>query len=78
MKKILENMRIFRLMFGFTQGEISEKLGISHTSYANIETGKAILDPNKLPIIAQALGVEEETLHNFDKNKYLKKHKIHE
>jgi transcriptional regulator with XRE-family HTH domain len=76
MNKILENMRIFRLMFGFTQGEISEKLGISHTSYANLERGEAILDLEKIPTIEKALGIEEGTLKTFDKKKYLKNHKI--
>ena len=70
-------MRIFREMFGFTQGEIAKKLEISHTSYANLERGDAILDPNKLPIIEKVLGLEEGTLQTFDKNKYLKSHKIH-
>jgi len=74
--KIIENLRIFREMQGFTQGEIAKKLNISHSSYANLERGEAILDLDKIPTIEQALGIEEGTLKTFDKSIFLKKHKI--
>jgi transcriptional regulator with XRE-family HTH domain len=76
MNRIVENLRIFREMFGYTQTYIADKLGISTAGYRKIETGETMLNAKKLPIICEILGVEEQTLRSFNKNNYLKNHKI--
>ena len=74
--KIIENLRIFRQMYGLSQSYVAMKLGLSTAGYGLIESGETMLNPKKLPIICQIIGIEEDTLRTFDKNSYLTKHKI--
>jgi transcriptional regulator with XRE-family HTH domain len=72
MTNTLENLRIFRTMYGITQEFMAYKLGVSHTAYAKIERGETILSEDKITKICEIIGIETNTLKNFDKKNYLK------
>ncbi|MBT6005438.1 MAG: helix-turn-helix transcriptional regulator, partial [Prolixibacteraceae bacterium] len=58
-----------------SQVQMAEKLGIAQVNYSKIETGKTKLISEKLPRIANILGVDLITLlfPEFDKAKYFQK-----
>jgi transcriptional regulator with XRE-family HTH domain len=61
--KIGQIARSIRIEKGIKQSFVSEKLGFkSHSSYSEIESGKRNLPSDKIPILAQTLGVSVEEL----------------
>lgn len=71
-KKHAENLRIFRMMFGYSQQYIGSKIGVSHTAYAKYERGETIITQNIMVDICGVLGIDVNTLKTFEKNVYLK------
>lgn len=66
--KLGQTARKIRISKGIKQSFISEKLGFkSRSSYSEIESGKRDLPANKVPILADALGVTVEDLF-FDQD----------
>lgn len=47
---------------GLTQAQMAEAIGIAHTTYQKYEYGKAFPRPDKVALIAAALGVEDSDL----------------
>ena len=72
----LENLRIFREMFGYSQEYLGEQLGISHTAYAKMERGETQLTETKLHKYCEVVGIEKEKLYEFDKNSYKKNKRV--
>jgi transcriptional regulator with XRE-family HTH domain len=61
--KIGKAAREIRIGKGIKQSFISEKLGFKYqSSYADIETGRRKLSADKVPILAEALGVSLDEL----------------
>lgn len=71
-KKYAENLRIFRMMFGYSQEYIGSKIGVSHTAYAKYERGETIITQKVMVDICGVLGIDVNTLKTFEKNVYLK------
>jgi transcriptional regulator with XRE-family HTH domain len=61
-KKILKNIKKYRLQKNLTQRDLSLKTGISRSSIAMIETGKRDLTVSKIFQIAKALDIEAHEL----------------
>ncbi|WP_428655402.1 helix-turn-helix domain-containing protein [Runella sp.] len=57
MKTIAEKIRLFRLERGLSQENMADSLGISTTSYGDIERGKTDLSLSRFYQIAEALNV---------------------
>ncbi len=82
-KQLGNRIRHFRKLNGFTQEELSEKIGVENSTLGHIEIGKNLPSTSRLPIIAEAMNVsvyelfiEKEIDPNVDKidaiNKILK------
>jgi DNA-binding XRE family transcriptional regulator len=71
-KKYAENLRIFRMMFGYSQEYIGIKIGVSSTAYAKYERCETIITQKVMVDICGILGIDVNTLKTFDKNIYLK------
>jgi transcriptional regulator with XRE-family HTH domain len=67
MNKVLENIRSMRLLKGWSQEMMAEKLEMSPNGYANIERGETDIQMSRLEQIAQILEVELSDLFTFDK-----------
>jgi transcriptional regulator with XRE-family HTH domain len=56
-------IRAFRKLKGYTQSELSEKLGVSVAVLGAVERGTRKPDPKLLRLIAETLGVSKEELN---------------
>lgn len=57
-----ENLTMLRRMHGFSQEEISEKIGISRQAYAKWESGSTVPDIEKCALLAQVYGTTLDSL----------------
>jgi len=71
-----EKIRLIREMRGFSQENVSAKLGIAQNSYSKIETNQVKLESSMLVKIAEVLGVSptdilsnQPAIINFQSNK---------
>lgn len=62
MKRITEKIRLYRLERGLSQENIADALGISTTSYGDIERGKTDLSLSRFYQIAEILKVSVAAL----------------
>lgn len=62
-----ENLIILRSINGFSQEQISEKIGISRQAYAKWESGETVPDINKCSLLAQLYGVTIDSLLKSEK-----------
>ncbi len=70
-KKILAGiLKRIRLIKGFTQIEIAEKLGIKQSSYQRIEAGETSIDTERLKKICEIFGIEANQLFDFYKEEH--------
>lgn len=60
--KNLENVKILRLLKGYSQEYMAYKLGISQKSYSNIENGKTLLNDNLKNKISKILEIKPNTI----------------
>ena len=60
LKKLRNLIRTYRLKKGYSQENMAELLGISQSSYANIESGKNKLTIDKLLEIIQLLDIPHD------------------
>jgi transcriptional regulator with XRE-family HTH domain len=59
LRKIGERIKHIRMEKGFTQSYVSKKLGYKSSSMlSEVESGKKGLDADKLPLLADILGVD--------------------
>lgn len=65
--KLEQKIRLFRDLQGYSQEYVANKLKISHTAYAKMETGKTKITPQKLQEIANILEVSPEDIESFEK-----------
>lgn len=72
MNKIHENIRSMRLLKGWSQETMAEKLDLSPNSYANIERGETDVQLSRLEQIAQVLEIEVSDLFDFDRRVFFK------
>lgn len=56
-------IRAFRKLKGYTQSELSEKLGVSVAILGAVERGTRKPDPKLLRMITEALGIDKEELN---------------
>lgn len=70
--QLAQRLRAFRKLKGYTQQELSNKIGISLAVLGAIERGNRLPEPNILIAVAQALGVTMEELRR-DGNCYRKR-----
>lgn len=57
-----ENLVMLRNIHGYSQEEISEKIGISRQAYAKWETGATIPDVEKCSLLARVYGTTVDSL----------------
>ena len=62
MKTIVEKIRLLRLQYGLSQENMADSLGISTTSYGDIERGKTDLTLSRLHQIAEVFEISITTL----------------
>lgn len=62
MKTIAEKIRLLRLQHGFSQENMADLLGISTTSYGDIERGKTDLTLSRLHRIAEVFEINSTAL----------------
>ncbi len=62
MKTIADKIRLLRLERGFSQENMADSLGISTTSYGDIERGKTDITLSRLMQIAKIYGINLLTL----------------
>lgn len=57
-----ENLLMLRNMYGYSQEQIAEKIGISRQAYAKWETGATIPDIEKCSLLAKVYGTTVDSL----------------
>lgn len=57
-----ENLVMLRNIYGFSQEEIAEKVGISRQAYAKWESGATVPDIEKCSLLARVYGVTVDSL----------------
>lgn len=63
---LAKNLKLLRLKFGYTQGQIAEYLNISRSAYTYYEMGNTEPSINSLEILSQIYDVKiDELLHNM-------------
>lgn len=62
-----DNLIMLRSVNGFSQEQISEKIGISRQAYAKWESGETVPDINKCSLLAQLYGVTIDSLLKSEK-----------
>ncbi len=65
-KNFGKRVRELRLMYGLTQEELSEKIGISPKSLSQIELGGNFVSADTLELICQTLNIKPAVLFNFE------------
>jgi transcriptional regulator with XRE-family HTH domain len=66
---IYENMRKIRLLKSLKQTTVASRLGVSQSTYHRIEQGIQAINEETIKKVADALGIEQDKLHNFDEHK---------
>lgn len=66
MRKRVSFVRAWREHLGLTQREVAERMGISQSSYAQMESNAHKLRPSTAKRIADAFGIEWEQLREDD------------
>lgn len=70
-KKFGENVRYYRKLAHLTQEQLAEKAGVAPNTIGYIERGKNSIHFSKIPLLADALGIEIYKLFvfvDFDNN----------
>lgn len=62
-----DNLIMLRSMNGFSQEEVSERIGISRQAYAKWESGKTVPDIEKCLLLAELYGVTIDSLVKTNK-----------
>lgn len=70
-KHISNNIRILRLLKGYTQRKVAEDFGIASTTYGHLETGETMPNLEMLCRIADYYNVTLDYLVSFDINKHI-------
>ncbi|WP_309122850.1 helix-turn-helix transcriptional regulator [Paenibacillus sp.] len=65
-QQLAGRIRAFRKLKGYTQNELSEKLGVSVAVLGAVERGTRKAEPRLLREIADALGIEKEELNGTE------------
>lgn len=60
--QIYEKLKVMRILKGWSQEELAEKLGYSINGYARIERGETDINLTKLEKIAKTMGVDLQQL----------------
>ncbi len=64
--KVAENIKFIREVFGETQKELAEIIGVTHNAISNYENGERMPDLQKLEVIALHYGIAVDALINGD------------
>ena len=62
-----DNLVSLRKMHGFSQDELSEKIGVSRQTLSKYETGESLPDIEKGKLLAEVLDVSLDDLVNYDR-----------
>lgn len=62
-----DNLISMRKMYGYSQDELAEKIGVSRQTLSKYETGDSLPDIEKCKRLADALDVSLDDLVNYDK-----------
>ncbi|TLS48630.1 helix-turn-helix transcriptional regulator [Paenibacillus antri] len=65
-QQLAGRIRAFRKLKGYTQNELSEKLGVSVAVLGAVERGTRKAEPRLLREIADALGIDKEELNGTE------------
>ena len=57
-----ENLRMYRLMNGFTQNEVADYIGVERSTYTYYETGKTLPNIFTVILLSELYGVTIEDL----------------
>lgn len=63
-----DNLILLRNMYGYSQEELSEKIGISRQAYAKWESGATVPDIEKCSRLAEIYGVSLDSLVSTESN----------
>jgi len=61
---IAEKLKIIRTHYGMSQVEFAEKLGVSRSTYTNIEQGRAVATPRLIHTVAAIFHIDKEILED--------------
>ena len=64
-------IRMLRELKGISQDSLARSLGVSQQAFQKIESGQTKIDIEKAELVATELGMELETLINFNPANYL-------
>ena len=62
-----DNLVSLRKMHGFSQDELSEKIGVSRQTLSKYETGESLPDIERCKLLAEVLDVSLDELVNYDR-----------
>ena len=62
-----DNLISMRKMYGYSQDELAEKIGVSRQTLSKYETGESLPDIEKCRLLADVFGVSMDDLTNYDK-----------
>lgn len=68
MTNIGTKIKRVRELRNFSQEFVAEKIGVSQSNYARMESNEVAISPERLQKIAEALNVEESIIKTFDEN----------
>lgn len=63
---IAKNIRMLRILNGYTQNQLCDFLQMSRTAYFNLENGGKLLDYETLHILSEFYGISLEYIISFD------------
>ena len=68
MEYIGRKIKRIRELRNFSQEFVADKIGISQSNYARIESNEVAITPERLQKIAEALNTTESVIKDFDEN----------
>ena len=68
MEYIGRKIKRIRELRNFSQEFVADKIGMSQSNYARIESNEVAISPDRLQKIAEALNTTESVIKDFDEN----------
>jgi transcriptional regulator with XRE-family HTH domain len=68
MENIGKKIKSIRELRNFSQEFVGNKIGISQSNYARVESNEVAITPERLQKIAEALNTTESVIKDFDEN----------
>ena len=65
MSLIGETVKVRREELGLDQAELAGRVGVGQQTISRWETGQAVPKPDRLPVLAEVLGLDSEHVHRM-------------